>query len=320
MYNTIAASIFNLKAYKPKTRKMKKLSFLFAIVLMASMPFLTSCGTDDGTTEVKPTINFTGGAGFTSSDVTLQAGDPIKVGISAFSNTSSKTKLKTLKVVRTFNNTPFTALDSTLNSTDAFNITLESFAYPAAGVEKWTFTITDKDGEFSEISFNITTTAGGPINEYSQKILGSYDNSAYGSSFASADGTVYSLADAKANAAKIDWMYYYGATAFATFSAPSDASASSVFSGTNGPANWSVRNDTKLGKVTLPTGLTWASITTDAEIVILASEASDSKVTALTVGQIVAFKTVTGKLGLIKVEAITGTGAGTITYSVKVQK
>jgi hypothetical protein len=223
-------------------------------------------------------------------------------------------------VVRTFNNTPFTALDSTLNSTDAFNITLESFAYPAAGTERWTFTITDKDGEFSEISFNITTTAGGPINEYSQKILGSYDNSAYGSSFASADGTVYTLADAKANAAKIDWMYYYGSTAFATLSSPSDASAASVFSTGNGPANWSVRNDTKLGKVTLPTGLTWASITTDAEIVILASEASDSKVTALTVGQIVAFKTVTGKLGLIKVEAITGTGAGTITYSVKVQK
>ena len=299
---------------------MKNLSFLFAMLLVASMPFFTSCGPDDGTTDVNPTINFTGGAGFTSSDVTLQAGDPIKVGISAFSNTSSNAKLKTLKVVRTFNNNAFTALDSTLNSTNAFNITLESFAYPAAGVEKWTFTITDKDGAYSEISFNITTTAGGPINEYSQKILGSYDNSAYGSSFASADGTVYSLADAKANAAKIDWMYYYGSTAFATLSSPNDASASTVFSGTNGPASWSVRNDTKLGKVTLPTGLTWDAITTDAEIVILASDVSDSKVTALTVGQIVAFKTVTGKLGLIKVEVITGTGAGTITYSVKVQK
>ena len=148
---------------------MKNLSFLFAMLLVASMPFFTSCGTDDGTTDVNPTINFTGGAGFTSSDVTLQAGDPIKVGISAFSNTSSNAKLKTLKVVRTFNNNAFTALDSTLNSTNAFNITLESFAYPAAGVEKWTFTITDKDGAYSEISFNITTTAGGPINEYSQK-------------------------------------------------------------------------------------------------------------------------------------------------------
>lgn len=287
---------------------------------MATVPFFTSCGTDDGTTDVKPTINFTGGNGFTSSDVTLQAGDAMKVGISAFSNTSSKTKLKTFKVVRTFNNNAFTALDSTLNTTDAFNITLESFAYPAAGVEKWTFTITDKDGAFAEISFNVTTTAGGPIKSYSQKILGSYDNSAYGSSFASADGTVFSLADAKANAAKIDWMYYYGATAFATLAAPSDATASSVFSGTNGPANWSVRNATKLGKVSLPTGLTWDAITTDAEIVMLASDVADTKATALTVSQIVAFKTVTDKLGLIKIEAITGAGAGTLTYSVKVQE
>lgn len=299
---------------------MKRLSFLFAIILMASMPFFTSCGKDPAT-DVKPTINFIGGTGYTSQDVTLKAGETLKVGISAFSNASSKAKLKSFKIVRTFNNVPFTALDSTLNSTDAFNITIESFAYPTAGVERWAFTITDKDGEFSEISFNVTTTSGGQITSYTQKILGSYDNATIGSSFASSDGTVYSLANAKTNAAKIDWMYYYGATNLATLASPNDATVAEIFtSATNGPATWSVRNDTKFDKVTLPTGLTWDNITTDAEIVILASGVSKTKVTALTVGQIVAFKTVTGKQGLIKVEAITGTGAGSITYSVKVQQ
>jgi hypothetical protein len=300
---------------------MKRLSFLFAIIFIASTQFFTSCSPDEGTTDVKPTINFVGGSGFTSADVTLKAGAAIKVGINAFSNTSSKAKLKTCKIVRTFNNIPFTALDSTLSSTDAFNITLESSAYPEAGTERWTFTITDKDGEFAEISFNVITTAGDTIISYNQKILGSYDNSTLGSSFASADGSVYSLAEAKTNAAKVDWMYYYGgATNLATLVAPSDATASSVFSGSNGPASWSVRNDTKLGIVTLPVGVLWDNITNDTEIIPLATGLTATKANLLIVGKIVAFKTVTGKMGLIKIDAIDGTTAGSITYSVKVQQ
>jgi len=297
---------------------MKKLNFLFAILLMASVPFFTSC-TDDETTDKDPTINLQGGSGFTSTDVTLKAGEAMKVGINAFSNSTSKAKLVKFKVVRTYNNVPFTALDSTLSSTDAFNITLSTFAYPAAGKERFTFTVTDKDGYTAEAAFEVTTTAGGPIKEFKQKVLGSYDNSSYGSSFASADGTVYTLSQAKANAAKVDWMYYYGATNLATIASPNDATVTSIFSSADGPASWSVRNDTKFAKVTLPAGVTWDNITTDAEIVPLATGASATKVTTLSVGQIVSFKTVTGKMGLIKVETITGTGAGTITYSVKVQ-
>jgi len=288
---------------------------------MASLPFITSCGTDEETTDVSPTMNFVGGSDFTAGDVTLKAGETFKVGVNAFSNASSKAKLSKFKVVRTFNNVPFTALDSTLSSTDVFNINITAFAYPDAGAERWTFTITDKDGETAELSFNITTTSGGPIQSYNQKILGSYDNSAYGSSFASADGTVYTLSEAKTNAAKIDWMYYYGVTNKATLAAPSDPSVTEVFtSATNGPATWSVRNATKFSKVSLPAGLTWDAITTDAEIIILASEVSETKSNLLAVGNILAFKTVAGKQGLIKIENITGTAAGTITYSVKVQE
>ncbi len=302
---------------------MKRINSFFAMLLIASVPFITSCATDEEPGDVKPTINFVGGAGFTSADVSLETNETIKVGINAFTNASSKAKLNNFKIVRTFNNIPFTALDSTLSSTDSFSITLESSAYPEAGTERWTFTITDKDGESSEISFNVTTTApttGKPIKSYTQTILGSYDNSTYGSSFASADGTVYTLADAKANAAKIDWMYYYGATNMATIASPNDPTVLQIFTNSNGPANWSVRNDTKFAKVTLPVGVTWDNITTDLEIIPLATGITETKANMLTVGQILAFKTVTGKMGLVKIDAITGTGAGTITYAAKVQE
>ncbi len=300
---------------------MKKLNYLLAFVLITSVSIITSCSKDSTNTDVLPTISFTGGTGYTSADATLAAGADIKVGISAFSNSSTKTKLNHFKVVRTFNNVPFTALDSTLTATDAFNITLSSYAYPEAGTERWTFTITDKDGQSAEIAFNITTTAAsGPISSYTSTILGSYANPTLGSSFASADGTVYLLADAKTNSAKIDWMYYYGATNFATLASPGDATVTQVFAGSNGPASWSVRNDTKFAKVSLPTGTTWDAITNDAAIIALASGISDTKETALTVGQILAFKTAAGKMGLIRIDAISGTTDGTITYAAKVQQ
>ena len=69
-----------------------------------------------------------------------------------------------------------------------------------------------------------------------------------------------------------------------------------------------------------PTGVTWESITTDKEIIPLATGASATKVGSLIAGKIVSFYTVTGKMGLIKIDAVTGLADGTITYSVKVQE
>jgi len=296
---------------------MKKINLLFAVIIMAGMTFLTSCGTD--TTAVGPNMDLKGGAGYTAADVTVPVGTDIKVGVTA---QQGDAKLVNLKITATANNIPTTLLDSTF-SNDTFNKDYTITAPSVVGTVRISLVMTDKDGLTDEAAFNLTTTAiaGGEIKAYTAKILGSYDNSAYGSSFASADGTVYTLAEAKANAAKIDWMYYYGATNKATLAAPSDASVTEVFtSATNGPATWSVRNATKLSKVTLPGGVTWDGITDDTQIKTLATGLTTTKATTLAVGDIVAFETVLGKKGLIKVENIATGAAGTITYSVKVQK
>lgn len=293
---------------------MKKISFLFAVILMVTVAFFSSCGTD--TTAVGPNMDLKGGAGYTSADVSVTVGSDVTFGVTA---QKGDAKLVNLKIVATSNNIPTTLLDSTFSS-DSFS---NDYAYTptAVGVVRISIVMKDKDGLTDETSFNVTATAGsGPITAYSAKVLGSYDNATYGSSFASADGTVYMLADAKTNAAKIDWMYYYGATNLATIASPKDASVTTIYTGTNGPANWSVRNDTKFAKVTLTAGVTWDLITNDAEIVAKAAGITETKANTLTVGQIIAFKTVAGKMGLIKVTAISGTTAGFITYDVKVQQ
>jgi hypothetical protein len=202
------------------------------------------------------------------------------------------------------------------------NIIVNATANSQVGQEKWYFKVTDKNNQTKEISFTITTeavTTYGPINEFSMKILGAQDN-ATGSSFASIDGTVYSITDAKANAAKIDWLYFYGATNLATLASPNDADAASVFNNaTWGLQTWSVRNNTLFKKVTDP--VDWNGIVNDSLILInTASGVTNTKSNNLVVNNYLSFITASGKKGMIKVESIDGTQTGTITISVKVQQ
>jgi hypothetical protein len=296
---------------------MRKIKLLAGLVLLTSIGFFTSCS-KDSTEDLSPSISFIGGTGFTDGDVSLDAGELFKVGITAAANATSGKNLVKFKVVRTFDNIPVTVLDSTIN-TDNFSVQFTTTAVPEVGQERWTFTITDKDGELNELSFIVTTAAtAGEINSYDDIILGSYDNATYGSSFASSTGTVYKIADAKLNSAKVDWVYFYGVTNLATLAAPDNADAATIFTGANGLTNWATRNATRFSKVT--SAIVWDNITNDSEITAVAGGASESKESQLQTGNILAFKTTSGKMGLIKIGVITSGAAGSIGYSVKVQK
>jgi hypothetical protein len=296
---------------------MKRISYLLSIVLVASIVFLPSCQKDPVTSA--PTILFNATPGFTTTDVSVTAGSVIKIGIIANGTSSNLSRITISQLVGAQSTTLHDSTFSSAQFSQNFTIATAS----VAGSVKLTFKISQEDGETAELSLTITTTVatGGAISVYSAKILGSSENLTVGSSFASSNGQVYDLASAKTNSALIDWMYYYNTTNLATIASPKDATVASVFtSATNGPATWATRNDTRFQVVTLPTGVTWDNITTDTQIIPLASGASSTKISSLTVGKIISFYRADGKMGLIKVDAITGTTAGTITYSVKVQQ
>jgi hypothetical protein len=298
---------------------MKKFRYLLFIALASGLAMLYSCSDDETPTPVDetPTINFVGGAGYISSDATLKVDETFKVGINAFSNATTGSNLVKFTITRIFNNIPF-AQDTTIN-TDQLNIIVNATANSQVGQEKWYFKVTDKNNQTKEISFTITTeSAAGPINSFDMKVLGSYAN-ATGSSFASIDGTVYTMAQATANSAKIDWLYFYGSASGpnqATIASPLDSDAQSVYPGIS---SWAVKNNTLFKKVT--DVIDWNSITDDQIIVEqTASGVTQTKVNKLAVDNIMAFITASGKKGMIKVNQITGTTDGTITISVKVQQ
>jgi hypothetical protein len=300
---------------------MKFKHFALLALFVATISLFTSCKKDEEPTEKEPTINFVGGTGFTSTDVTLPAGSVFKVGITAAANTNSNAKLVKFKVTRTANNVPTTVTDSTL-STATLNFTRSYTTNMEGSKERWTFEVTDSDGMSKAVTFEITSEA--IVKIYTAILMGGQMNTTVGSFWSSASNTVMKQADAIVNQAKVDFLYFYGTTNLATIAAVDDDQAAIAWN--NLFDNWTVKNATRFNKVT---GVNWDNVTEYNEELILqyATSLTASKANLLAVGDIVAFQTAAtstnpGKKGLFKVTAITGTSGTdrTITLEVKIQK
>jgi len=268
----------------------------------------------------EPAINFIGGSGYVSGDVTLTTGEQFTVGINASCNMISGKKLTNFRAIRTFNSTTYFFMDSVLNDLSNFSVTLTPNANPLDGVETWQFIITDKSGEHNEVGFDITTVIpGGNINVYMAIFMGAQGNVSIGGYYASSTNLVMMQSQAQINQSNIDFVYFYGATNHATFSAPDDPIVGGGLGNLTLCEGWTVKNPTRFLKTTLSTA-DFDAITNDAAIVAVASYANLSKANMLSVGDVVAFKTAAGKMGLIKVTQIDTGSIGTITFDVKIQQ
>ncbi|HEX8546070.1 MAG TPA: hypothetical protein VF691_03850, partial [Cytophagaceae bacterium] len=93
---------------------------------------------------------------------------------------------------------------------------------------------------------------------------------------------------------------------------------------TNGIDKWTTKTATKFATTSL-TAAEFTAISSESALTTAASGASTStstKAASLQNGQVFAFKTDAGKLGLAHVQAVSGTAAtsGSITLNVKIQK
>ena len=313
--------ITSIKLTKRET--MKKLLFLFISMVFGASVLLTGC-TDPEPEEVMPTISFQVGADYISSNATVEVNSVVKIGIDADANENSGALLTKLNVQRAFGSQ--TSSFDTIISVNTFSIDFLLTAFPEAGSETVTFTITDAEGETASINLILTTEI--TLNFFEEVTLGDQDN-AIGSSFASIDGTVYSLAEAMANSEKIDFVYFYGATNKATLCAPSDDAAAQVYNNaTTGVAMWATRNATKfIATETTAEEFDAIPVDNDTQVITLATGAELSLINNLDhadAPKVLGFITAAGKSGLIKITEITvGNGLttpGHIIITVKVQQ
>ena len=136
-------------------KKMKKRIKL--LVLFLSVFAIFSCEKDAGKL---PGISFKTGGVYISSDVTLDKGSNVTIGINA-SKSEKRDVLKKLNISKRVNGGgAISIIDKVLNSSEEDNL---SYDYTdvldtiSGQVSKYTFTVTNRDGLVNQVSLSITT-------------------------------------------------------------------------------------------------------------------------------------------------------------------
>jgi hypothetical protein len=291
---------------------MKKTKLLLGIALIGLVGVFSACEEEETT---EPTINIT------ESSVP----DSVEAGVEATLEFSviADEKLEQIELRKGTKTLDTKTEGFTDKSADNYTYTgvLADTAEAESSLQMALIATDNKENTKTyDFEIYVKKIEGDPINEYTDKILGSYDANE-GSSFASIDGTVYSWSDATNNSQKIDFIYFYGATNDATLAAPNDTDAESVFSGLS---DWATQNATKFGTTEL-SAEDFDAVDDHLEIVDVATDLTETKINKLSVDDVIAFETAStsshpSKKGLIKVNDITTGSDGTITIAVKVEQ
>lgn len=294
--------------------KMKKIAAIVPVLMIGLLGIFQSCGEEE---MLGPNLQFFGGE-YIDADETVEPGAELKFSWLATVGTSD---LASFSITR--DGTTLTGYPDSDIPKDNYSDQVTLIAPLNDGAYVYAFTVTDENIMSDSKTFTITVEkTGGPIDEWTQT-LGSHQSTT-GSSFASSNGEVYNLAEAKANATLIDFMYFYGATNLATLAAPDDEIIPTVFFSADGPETWSTRNSTRFSETSM-TVAGFDAVEDDLLLVEHAEGAALTLVNELEVGDVIAFVTDAdkdggAKMGLIKVAAIEAGAGGTMQIEVKVQK
>ena len=130
-------------------RTIKFQLFLLAAVIAFAA---AGCHKDE---HVPPDVSFKTGAGYTSDDATVSAGDTVLVGIVA---DKTEDELKTFNVSYAYDGgSSTTALNQDISADgDHFETDYPIVTRMVAGTEVWSFTITDRDGNITTETITLT--------------------------------------------------------------------------------------------------------------------------------------------------------------------
>lgn len=287
---------------------MRKNSYFLFAAFTGLIAFAVNSCSDDST-GTGPVITFLNN----QTEVTLSAGQS---SYTVAGTVSSDAGLKEVKFFKVIGDNETQDGQAVTSFSDKNNY---PFQHEVTGITqdmKLKVQATDKDDITNSASFTIHIPAAPAIQTWTGKTLGAQSSST-GSFFASVDGTVMTLTQATSNQAKADFAYYYGDVNLATLAAPDDASLNGGTGNFTWCQSWTTKNQTRFTLTTLTTAEFDAA--TAATINALADPA-ESKVSSLAQGKVIAFKTASGKKGLIKVTSITTGASGSITLDVKVQQ
>jgi len=168
----------------------------------------------------KTGIHEPSGMKYLTSDTTLYVNQYFLVGISASTNISED--LNRFQILRKYENENVIIYKDTSFSSLTFDVNEFIKAHELDGTEDFTFKIYDKADNYNSLHLTITTVSSpSTINEYINVGL-FYDTNSPNSAFASTTGEVINIANAAANANKVDWIYFKDLIYGHTIIAPTD--------------------------------------------------------------------------------------------------
>lgn len=247
-----------------------------------------------------PTIAFKQGAAYVSTNTEIIVGTTILIGINGMKNQFSNNNLSRFKFTVVSYLIPTVFIDSVIN-TPTFSWETE-ITFTGTGEADLRFELWDEGGNKDEANLVITVKEepGSDVTKFAGIQLGSF-NDATGGFFATSTGDVYSrnqLVNSPANQAKIDFLFFKGATNLNTIASPDDATANTITEFQL--AAWTEKNQTRFNEIDMPVAQFDAI---DEKFVFPAFNMGTQTtiVNNLQEGDVIMFKTEVGKLGLIKI-------------------
>lgn len=128
------------------------MKLFFSLLLIGMIALISSCDP-----HVPPTIEFKTGGNYTSEDAAIAKGSTITIGVIA---KKREDDMKTFNVSYAYDNATSTTTKETftLSGSEQQNYDKDySFTVRnQAGVEKWSFVITDRDGNLARLELTLT--------------------------------------------------------------------------------------------------------------------------------------------------------------------
>lgn len=275
---------------------------------------MTSCSDDDDDPAPQPNLTLTANG---NSEEAV-AGDTVQFRV----DVNHENDLESFTV----SSDPVTEADTSISGIGSAGFSYDfMYVIPSrfgANTEiTFTFNVTDENGESASQEYNVTVTESGEeLNEDQATLLGA-QSANEGSLYSTAELQKYQLDgfDAEANDAKIDFVYYYGSNNNASIAAPSDGTVAGNDNAVyDVVAEWANRNATNF--LDIEGDYSNIERSTDLEQYEEGLNASESTLAnQLSQGDLYAFMTEDGRMGIFQVVTIDGEQSGSITINVKVE-
>ena len=296
--------------------KTMRLNSLFLLLALAGLTVFSSCNNDDngnGEPEPnKPNLKFFGGE-YISEDATINAGDTAEFSWQA---TKGDEDLKRFAITKGGAGTVFDSSELSDNNAESYT---DEFAMhlTESGEHTFTFEIWDEKDRKTSKSITVTVRENAQLNSYSAILMGAQNNTNHGSFYSTSQNKVYfATGFDKSNDIYVDFIYYHGSTNKHTVAGPTDPTVEEF--NAYDVESWDDRNNTRFMAI----NKTFADLSTGSDLAEFRGSlegSTQTKTNTVSVGDVFAFITETGKLGAYKVDEINGTKSGSIKISVKIQ-